>query len=181
MFSEACRPHWTLLCHTLQHRYSKKTQQLGAPWIAAHHVQSSNSDEAVANGAHPSASTPEAATTLYNKTMDQIESGFARLIPWRLLREQLVKQLKVSPIAAIPHKSCSYRKIVDLSFALEGVDPVNEATDETTAPLRAMNELGWALPRIIHALATVPTNNGPILLAKFDLKDGYWRSRSARA
>ena len=133
-------------------------------------------DEAVANGAHPSARTPEAAAALHQETMEQVESGFARLIPWKVLRAKLLSQLKISPIAAIPHKSRAYRKIVDLSFALKDLIPsVNDASDESRAPLHAMHELGWVLPRIIHALATVPDTDGPILMAKFDLKDGYWR------
>lgn len=132
-------------------------------------------DDAVAHGAHPSASTPEAAQALYTETLEQVENGFARLVPWKTLRAKLLKQLKISPIAAIPHKSRSYRKIVDLSFALDGVEAVNDATNPYTAPLHAMSELGWVLPRIIHAMATVPEKDGPILLAKFDLKDGYWR------
>ena len=132
-------------------------------------------DAAVANGAHPSANTPEAAEALHKETMEQIDGGFARLIPWKVLRAKLLEQLKISPIAAIPHKSRSYRKIVDLSFALQDLPSVNDATDESQAPLHAMNELGWVLPRIIHALATVTEEQGPILMAKFDLKDGYWR------
>ena len=65
---------------------------------------------------------------------------------------------------------------MDLSFALQELIPsVNDASDDTLAPLHAMHELGWVLPRIIHALATVPEDDGPLLMAKFDLKDGYWR------
>jgi hypothetical protein len=39
-----------------------------------------------------------------------------------------------------------------------------------------MNELGWVLPRLIHATATLSTNEGPLLMcSKVDLKDRFWR------
>ena len=41
-----------------------------------------------------------------------------QLAPWSILRKKLLAQLKLSPIAAIPHKSCAFQKILDLSFAL---------------------------------------------------------------
>jgi hypothetical protein len=89
------------------------------------------------------------------------------------------KKLKISPIAAIPHKSHAYRMILDLSHGvrLQGVThpSVNEATNPTVAPSESMAELGRnVLPRLIYAVATPPYANGPILFYKLDiLKDGY--------
>jgi hypothetical protein len=118
-------------------------------------------DEAVQHGAHPSARNPIAAQALYTETMRKVDEGFARIIPWKVLRAQLPAKLKVSPIAAIPHKSRMLRMILDLSydFRLEEVDhpSVNDSTTDTAAPMESMCELGRVLPRIIHAMATTPT------------------------
>lgn len=136
-------------------------------------------EAAVQRGAHPSAQQLDAATVLRNETLEKVQQGFARLVPWNVLRNQLPKQLKLSPIAAIPHKSRSYRMILDLSFAFEINEvrwpSVNEATNRDTAPLQAMTQLGKVLPRLIYALATLPQSKGPILMMKADIKDGFWR------
>ena len=132
-------------------------------------------DEAITRGAHASAQDPAAADALMKETMEQVNQGFARIVPWSQLRKIMSRRLKLSPIAAIPHKSRDYRKILDLSFALDELLSVNEATDEPNAPLHAMNELGWVLPRLIHAMATLATDDGPLLMCKVDLKDGFWR------
>jgi hypothetical protein len=136
-------------------------------------------DEAVRRGAHPSAQESVAAEALHKETMEKVTKGFARIIPWKELRKNLPAQLKVSPIAAIPHKSRLFRMILDLSFGfryLEEVHPsVNETTTNNAAPLEAMSELGRVLPRIIHAMATTPIDETPLLFAKLDIKDGFWR------
>lgn len=132
-------------------------------------------DIAVERGAHASAKDPIAAAALHQETLEQVKGGYARLIPWKQLREKMVPQLKIQPIAAIPHKSRAFRKILDLSFAFdESFTSVNDSTDPNQAPLHSMHELGKVLPRLIHAMATVP-NDEPLLFCKVDLKDGYWR------
>ena len=66
-------------------------------------------DQAVAYGAHPSAERPEAARALREEALEKVEQKFAKLVPWKELRKQIVaglkKRVKASPIAAIPHKS----------------------------------------------------------------------------
>ena len=136
-------------------------------------------ETAIARGAHPSAQQLDAAKALHAETLEKVEQGFARLIPWAELKKHLPPNLKLSPIAAIPHKSRAFRMILDLSFAFKvaGIQfpSVNDATDRTAAPLQAMQQLGKVLPRIIYALATLPTSQGPILMMKADIKDGFWR------
>ena len=136
-------------------------------------------EEALRRGAHPSAQQLEAATALRNETLEKVQQGFAHLISWKLLRKKLPAKLKLSPIAAIPHKSRAFRMILDLSFAfaLAGISwpSVNQATNRQAAPLKAMAQLGKVLPRLIYALATLPENKGPILMMKADIKDGFWR------
>ena len=87
-------------------------------------------------------------------------------------------QLKISPIAAIPHKSKAFRSILDLSISLRlkngGIlELVNDSTIKM-APRGALDQLGQALSRIIHAFAEAD-DNAKIFMAKWDIKDGFWR------
>ena len=89
-------------------------------------------------------------------------------------------QLKISPIAAIPHKLRGFRSILDLSFSLHlkngGILPSVNDTTIKTAPKGALDQLGHALSGIIHAFAeSDDTPDAKIFMAKWDLKDGFWR------
>ena len=142
-------------------------------------------DQAVAYGAHPSAETPEAAQALRAEALEKVQQKFAKLVPWKQLRRHILegrkKHTKISPIAAIPHKSRLFRMILDLSSkgqCHKGHVPtksVNELTNEDAAPMQSMNQLGKTLGRIIYAVATCSTDQGPILFCKLDIKDGFWR------
>ena len=138
-------------------------------------------DAAVAYGAHPSASTPEAAEALRHEALEKVEQRFAKLMPWSQLRQLIIqgshKHTKVSPIAAIPHKSRLFRMILDLSSKGQRrnqTQSVNELTDEASAPNQSMAQLGQVLGRFIHAVATAPPGV-PLLFSKLDIKDGFWR------
>jgi len=50
---------------------------------------------------------------------------------------------------------------------------VNE-TSNPMAPRKALQYIGTALPRIIHAIATA-TKTAPCYFAKADIQDGFWR------
>ena len=78
----------------------------------------------------------------------------------------------------IPHKSPGYGAILDLSFCLRlstgnYVPSVNKATT-LMAPRGAIDQLGHVLQRIIHAFVETEPESA-ILMAKFDIKDGFWR------
>jgi hypothetical protein len=67
---------------------------------------------------------------------------------------------------------------LDLSFRLRlqdgsEVPSVNETTT-LEAPAAAIDQMGHALNRIIHAFAEVD-KDAKIFMAKFDIKDGFWR------
>lgn len=94
------------------------------------------------------------------------------------LKRNPPKQLKISPISAIEHKSRAFRAILDLSFVLrlmsgKTVPPVNDNTTKT-APRAAIDQIGHALQRLIHAFAEAP-DDAKIFMAKWDIKDGFWR------
>ena len=142
-------------------------------------------DQAVEYGAHPSAEEAEAAKCCREEALEKVKQKFMKLVPYSKLRPLLVAgkktNIKVSPIAAIPHKSRAYRMILDLSNkgqrkkGLTQTKSVNELTNEDAAPHHSMDQLGKVLHRCIYAVATQPTDAGPILFCKLDIKDGYWR------
>jgi hypothetical protein len=108
---------------------------------------------AIRKGAHPSAMLPEAATQLRDETLEKVAQGYARLVRWEDIKANPPPNLKISPIAAIPHKSRTWRMILDLSHGvtLNGIRhaSVNEATNKSVAPVQAMAELGRVLPQLI--------------------------------
>jgi hypothetical protein len=72
--------------------------------------------------------------------------------------QQSTPELKISPIAMVPHKSRKFRAILDLSFPVRlkpesvALPSVNESTIRT-APRGAIDQLGHSLQRIIHGVA----------------------------
>ena len=79
----------------------------------------------------------------------------------------------------IPHKSRLFWAILDLSFSLRLRDgsiipSVNESTT-LEAPAGAIDQMGHALQQVIHAFAEDHTEGSEIFMAKYDVKDGFWR------
>jgi hypothetical protein len=108
---------------------------------------------------------------------DKVAKGQARVVLWDDIKHDHPKQLKISPVAAIPHKSRTYRSILDLSFALQlddgGTVPSVSDTTQKLAPQGAIGQLGHSLKWIIHAFAEA-TDEAVILMAKWDIQDGFW-------
>ena len=106
----------------------------------------------------------------------KVRVGQAKLVLWDDIKDNPPPQLKISPIAAIPHKSKAFRSILDLSFSLRltngGIlESVNDSTVKM-APRGALDQLGQALSRIIHAFAAAD-EDAKIFMAKWDIKDGF--------
>jgi hypothetical protein len=77
-----------------------------------------------------------------------------------------------------PHKSKVFRSILDLSFSLRlkngGIlESANNSTVKMV-PRGALDQLGQALSRIIHAFAKAD-DNAKIFMAKWDIKEGFGR------
>ncbi|CAB9522272.1 expressed unknown protein [Seminavis robusta] len=136
-------------------------------------------EAAIKRGAHTSAQAPEAAAALKKEVTEKVAQGYARLIPWDELKKSLPPNIRISPIAAIPHKSRAFRMILDLSymFTLDGIpwSSVNTASTPSDPPLQSMTQLGQVLPRLIHRMATSSEDEGPWVFMKLDIKDGFWR------
>ncbi len=123
----------------------------------------------IERGPHKSALEPNALTHFAEEVADKVAKGQARVVLWDDIKQHHPQQLKVSPVAAIPHKSRAYRLILDLSFALRledsgVIESVNDTTEKWT-PRGAIDQLGHSLKRIIHAFAKAD-DNAVILMAK---------------
>jgi hypothetical protein len=134
--------------------------------------------EAVARGPHRSALSPEAIAHFKAEATEKVRTKQAQLVRWEDIKDNPPKELKISPIAAIPHKSKDFHSILDLSFCLRlkngGVLASVNNTTEKMAPAGAIDQIGKCLSQIIHAFAE--TDEGAkIFMAKWDIKDGFWR------
>jgi hypothetical protein len=74
--------------------------------------------EAVARGPHQSALSLEALTHFAEETDEKVRTKQARIVLWDDIKDNPPKQLKISPIAVIPHKSKAICSILNLSFQL---------------------------------------------------------------
>ena len=134
--------------------------------------------EAVARGPHRSAISPKAIDHFKEEAAEKVRTNQARLVLWDDIKDNPPKELKISPIAAIPHKLKDFWSILDLSFCLRlkkgsVLASVNDTT-EKTAPAGAINQIGDCLSRLIHAFSEAD-DNAKIFMAKWDIKDGFWR------
>jgi len=86
--------------------------QCDKPWTHEH------LEEAIQQGPHISATTPEAAAFLHKEAHEKVKLGHAHIIHWDEIKDNLPTNLKISPIATIEHKSHLYRSILDLSYKL---------------------------------------------------------------
>lgn len=146
--------------------------QTGDPWT----IQ--QMEAAIERGPHSSALHPAAAEQLRLEVNEKVTKQQARVVNWEDIKHNPPEQLKISPIAMIPHKSRMFWAILDLSFPVKlkdgsRVPSVNEGTIKT-APRGAIDQIGHSLQRIIHAFAAADTN-AKVFMAKWDIKDGFWR------
>jgi len=74
--------------------------------------------EAVERGPHVSALSAEALKHFREEAREKVATGQATIVNWDKIKDNPPPQMKVSPIAAIPHKSKAFRSILDLSFSL---------------------------------------------------------------
>ena len=132
----------------------------------------------VDRGPHWSALTDDTIAHFRNEVDDKVKSKQAKLVAWDSIKDNPPVELKISPIAAIPHKSKQFCSILDLSFNLrlkqEGIIPSVNATTTKTAHKGAIDQLGHSLTRIIHASAEAE-EDAHIFMAKWDIKDSFWR------
>ena len=129
-------------------------------------------------GPHITARDPDAIQYFQDEVASKIANGYAKVVTYRDIKSDLPQRLKLSPVALIPHKSRSFRTILDLSFQLKVrgrlLPSVNSATTKL-APAESMVQLGNCMKRLIALLADNEDPNQPFVFAKLDIKDGFWR------
>ena len=130
-------------------------------------------------GNHPM--TEEAATQFYEEALDKEQRGLVDILDWEELKQLpdhlFPADMKLSPLSAVEHKSRKHRAILDLTWMrkdAEGNVPSVNANTTKLAPRGSMDQIGHALDRIIHAVATAPEGK-KIYFAKWDVKDGFWQ------
>ena len=133
-------------------------------------------EKAMIRGAHRSALAPLASEELLKKTVEKVRNGFAKIIRYGDIKDRLPENLKISPVAMIPHKSRKSRCILDLSFCLKidgtKMPSVNSSTTQT-APQNSMDELGRVLERLGSFMASAPESSPNVSFSKLDIADGF--------
>jgi hypothetical protein len=153
-------------------------ENFGCPTRTGRDWTLSKIQAAIDRGPHQSTLEPEAIAHFEVEVRDKVEKGQAHVVLWDDIKSNHPRQLKVLPVAGIPHKSRAYRSILDLSFALRledrgMIESVNDTTEEC-APRRAIDQLGHSLKQIFHAFVEAD-NNAKVLTEKWDIQDGFWR------
>ena len=134
--------------------------------------------EMVMHGPHKSATSKEAIAALHEETQAKVTKGFAKMVRFGDIKDNLPKNLKISPVACIPHKSKKFRVILDLSFKLKTKHTIFPSVNDTTikmAPPEAMVQLGACVKRLIATMAENYDKEKPFKFCKLDIKDGFWR------
>jgi len=125
---------------------------------------------AAERGPHMLALLPESIEVMHAEVAVKVKEGFMEVLYLdeveHLLGMDEWRQLKISPIAMIPHKSRKFRGILDMSFELKvhgmTIPSVNAATN-ITAPQYIMRNLGCVLPRLIAAVVAAPVCDGSMV------------------
>ncbi len=92
--------------------------QFGCPTRTGQDWSLAEIQAAIDRGPHQSALKPNAIGHFAEEVSSKVTKGQARVVFWDDIKSNHPKQLKVSPVAAIPHKLQAYRSILDLSFKL---------------------------------------------------------------
>ena len=132
----------------------------------------------VLHGPHKSATSKDAIAALHEETQAKVTKGFAKVVKFGDIKNNLPKNLKISPVACIPHKSKKFRVILDLSFNLKTKRVKFPSVNDTTikmAPPEAMVQLGACVKRLIATMAENYDKTKPFKFCKLDIKDGFWR------
>ena len=133
---------------------------------------------AIKRGNHSSANEPDAFTYLKLEAQEKVNMGYAKIVKWKDIKDNIPQELKISPAAMIPHKTRKFRGLLDLTFQLRlkgtKLPSVNSET-KMVAPQMSMAQMGKVIRRIIDEMATHYNLHHPFKFAKIDIKDGFWR------
>jgi len=74
----------------------------GEPWTREH------LEAAILQRTHISAKSTEAATCLQEEALEKVKQGYVEIMNWDDIKENPQPNLKISLLAAVPHKSCLF-------------------------------------------------------------------------
>jgi len=115
----------------------------GCPANTGRHWTKDEMHAAVERGNHDSAKERDAIESYQEEIKEKVRSGQARVVLWDDIKDDPPEQLKISPLAMIPHKSRKFRAILNLSFGLRmsthTVPSVNESTQKSRRTGRSTN------------------------------------------
>jgi hypothetical protein len=74
--------------------------------------------EVVRRSPHSSAMSPMALTHFAEEAVEKVKAGQAMIVEWDSIKDHPPPELKISLIAAIPHKLRGFQLLLDLSFSL---------------------------------------------------------------
>ena len=127
---------------------------------------------ALKRGSHVSARTPDALKCLHQEINEKLKGNYLLKVKWGSIKNSYPKHFKLSPLAMIPHKSRSYRCILDLSFQLKvngkKINSVNLGTS-IKAPQKSMAQLGVVIRRIIFTMYKYYNLARPFMFSKCDI------------
>ena len=113
-------------------------------------------------GPHKLVLHPDAATQFCQEAAAKEQQGFCWIVWWKNVRRNPPQNLTILPLVMVPHKSLSWRAILDLLFELtvnrQKLLLVND-TSKALVPAAALDQMGEVLSRLIAAVAAAPRNN----------------------
>ena len=131
---------------------------------------------AIKRGPHISAKDKDASQYLHTETTEKVKGGYLTKKKWEGIKNSYPQNLKILQVALIPHKLCSYRCILDLSFQLKvnnkKISSVNLGT-LLKAPQKSMAQLGIVIKRLVFQMANNYNKKCPFIFSKCDIKDGF--------
>ena len=96
----------------------KEWSQMGCPTQMGHPWSKEEMWEAVQRGQHNSVMSSVALAHFAEEAREKVKAGQATIVEWDSIKDHPPPELKISPIAAMPHKLRGFRSIRNLSFSL---------------------------------------------------------------
>ena len=121
-------------------------------------------DERMARGCHRSATEHKAF--IREEMADFVENGFYAVLPYSKVRH--LKGLRLSPLGIKEERDRRARLVVDHTWFLINLHTLGYTTKEAM-------QFGGALYRLLYKIHHADPRYGKICVAKFDVKDGYYR------
>jgi hypothetical protein len=120
---------------------------------------------------------PEAIAHFAEEVAEKVHTNQARIVAWDNIKDNPPRELEISPIAAIPHKSKAFCLILELSFWLKlkngGVlASVNDTMEKNSTKRGDWPD--WGLLVTNNTCISETDETAKIFMAKWDIRDGFW-------